>query len=370
MEPVPTFSGPCQPLDITEWLRSCDGLFEESEPPLTDKQKIHKTGRAIAKSTETAELYEWWVKNEPDLEKGRWEQFQDDLKDQALGTKWRTDALKAFYTAANSTKSLEEFTKVLNDNWFILKESKTLPTAIDKSVLKYQLLFNGAPGRTERILTNDAYNDSKLVRAGTREVEEWLGKYRDQGPSPNFLVPADSGMYILSGLSGSSAGASTMNNFDSLPGKSNLLGRLSTISLGQSSNVSGTLRITGFQLGFADPALSISYNVDGNIAYSASRALGVGQYITSVKVYYGNVNYNPTAYTTQTVSVVLGIELSFSGESEPLTRGTTSYPNPAVFNAPSGWRIVGFYGRWTSTGVYYNQSFAYYTQLGVIFAPV
>jgi hypothetical protein len=188
MEQVPRFSGPCKPLDVTEWLSSCDQLFEESESPLTDKSKIHSTGRAIVKSANTADLHQWWVENEPDLEQGSWEHFQDELKDQALGTKWRTEALKAFYTAANSTKTLEEFTKVLRDSWFILKESKTLPTAIDLSVLKYQLLFNGAPDRTERVLTNDAYNDRKLVTSGTREVEEWLGKYGDQGPSPNFLV--------------------------------------------------------------------------------------------------------------------------------------------------------------------------------------
>jgi hypothetical protein len=177
-------------------------------------------------------------------------------------------------------------------------------------------------------------------------------------------------MYIMSGLSGPNAGGSLMNNFDTLPDKSNLLGRLSTISLGQSNNVYGALRLTGFQLSFADPALSINFNIDGMIAYSATRSLGIGEYITSAKVYYGNITYSPTATTTQTSTAVFGIEVSFSGNSEPLTRGTTSYPNPAVFNAPSGWRIVGFYGRYTSTGVYYNQSFAYYTQLGVIFAPV
>ncbi|KAL4923092.1 uncharacterized protein BDV17DRAFT_278052 [Aspergillus undulatus] len=188
MEEVTRFSGPIKAIDITEWLRSCDQLFEESEPPLTDRKKIHYTGRAIVKSANTADLYKWWVENESDLEQRSWEQFQDDLKDQALGTKWRTDALKAFYTAANNTKTLEEFSRVLHDSWSILKESKTLPTAIDDSVRKYQLLFNGAPNRTERVLTSDAYNDRKLVTSDIGQVKEWLGKYDDQGPSPNFLV--------------------------------------------------------------------------------------------------------------------------------------------------------------------------------------
>jgi hypothetical protein len=140
------------------------------------------------KTADTVDLYRWWSAKEPKLEQISWEQFQDDLMDQALGTKWRTDALKAFYTAANNTKTLDEFSKVLYDSSSILNRSKILPTPIDDSVLKYQLLFNGAPNRTERVLTNDAYNDGKLVTSDINQVKEWLGKYPDQGPSSNFLV--------------------------------------------------------------------------------------------------------------------------------------------------------------------------------------
>jgi hypothetical protein len=177
-------------------------------------------------------------------------------------------------------------------------------------------------------------------------------------------------MYIMSGLSGSIRGANAMSNLLNLPDKSNQLGRLSTIALGQSANVAG-MRISGFKLTFADPATTFENYFDGYNAYSDTHSLGFGEYITSVKVHYADFNYNDTSTTTQTSTAVVGIELSFSGDSKPLTRGTISDPNPAVFNAPSGWRIVGFHGRYNNAySSNYNQSFYYYTQMGVVYAPV
>jgi hypothetical protein len=178
-------------------------------------------------------------------------------------------------------------------------------------------------------------------------------------------------MYIMSSLSGSIKGAGVMNNnLDNLPDKSNLLGRLSTIALGQSINVINP-RISGFKLTFADPAITINYYLDLNNTYSDTHSLGFGEYITSVKVHYADVNFYATSTTMQSTTAVVGIELSFSGDSKPLTMGTISAPNPAVFNAPSGWRIVGFHGRYNTTySSYYNQNVSYYTQMGVIYAPV
>ncbi|KAF5865063.1 hypothetical protein ETB97_005304 [Aspergillus alliaceus] len=372
MEPVVTFSGPLKPLNITDWLARCNRHFEEADQPIQDKRKIHLTGNAILQSADTANLYEWWSRNHTELEKKTWNEFQDAVKDKALGKTWRTEALKAFYTAAtHGSETVDEYSKILEDNKYILEESKTFSMNIDNSVYKYHLLFNAFPERTSKVLKHDAYNDTRLITADLDDVKVWLRNYDDQPHLPGLPGPADSSV-IYSGLSGYYASPSTMTSLAFPPGPTNALGHLSSVTLGVSSNVIGT-RLTGLQLVLANPSSDFRTNIDTISAFGDTRNYEIGEYITSVKIYYASFTYYVNASSGTTIQAVAGMELSSSNSNKTLIRGnTTSYNNQAEFKAPSGWRIVGFYGRWDRPADYRAGSLevAFFTQLGVIFARV
>ena len=95
---ISPFNGPITDMAISEWLSGCEDTFENWEDEntgkkLSDHQKIHAAGNSISKAAPTRALSVWWTTNRTTLEKKKWNDFLDSVKEKALGSGWRLRAL-------------------------------------------------------------------------------------------------------------------------------------------------------------------------------------------------------------------------------------------------------------------------------------
>ena len=189
---ISPFNGPITDIAIAEWLSGCEDMFEDWEDEntpkkLSDKQKAHAAGNSISKAAPTDRLSSWWTTNRTDLEKKKWNDFRDSIKEQALGSGWRLRALKNLYTASQGSQTLEDYFTALGNMKFVISRSSKLPN-IEDFEFKCHLLFHALPSLTTQVLKNDI-RDSTFANATVDDMKDQLRKYAggstDAGtPSP------------------------------------------------------------------------------------------------------------------------------------------------------------------------------------------
>lgn len=179
---IKDFNGPITDMAISEWLSGCEDKFEDwedenSPKKLSEKQKVHAAGNSISHTTPTDKLASWWTTNRTDLEKKKWNDFRDSVKEKALGSGWRVRALQNLYTASQGDQNLEDYFTALDNMRFVISRSSKLP-AIETFEFKCHLLFHALPTLTTQALKNDI-RDSTFANLSVDDVKDQLRKYGD-----------------------------------------------------------------------------------------------------------------------------------------------------------------------------------------------
>ena len=173
------FNGPITDMDISKWLSTCESKFDtwEDQNPgkeFPDKRKIHAAGNSISETTPTDKLSSWWIMNRKNLEKMKWDDFRDSVKDKALGSGWRLRALQNLYTASQGGQNLEDYFATLEQMRFIIDRSSKLP-AIEDFEFKCHLLFHALPSLTTQAIENNS-RDSTFIDTSIEDIKDWLRK--------------------------------------------------------------------------------------------------------------------------------------------------------------------------------------------------
>lgn len=179
---IKDFNGPITDMAISEWLSGCEDKFEDwedenSPKKLLDKQKVHAAGNSISRTTPTDKLASWWTTNRTDLEKKKWNDFRDFVKEKALGSGWRVRALQNLYTASQGDQNLEDYFTALDNMKFVISRSSKLP-AIETFEFKCHLLFHALPTLATQALKNDI-RDSTFASLSVDDIKDQLRKYGD-----------------------------------------------------------------------------------------------------------------------------------------------------------------------------------------------
>lgn len=365
MAKVESFTGPVTLLEITEWLSRCEESFEASAATLTDKQKILAAGSAVAKSQDTKTIYDWWTKNRKKLEGKTWNEFRDAIKDKALSKSWRMKALLDFYSTTQGSPALEDYLSLLEERKFVIDRGDPVLNPVDDLIYKCLLLSNATPDLVAHVLKH--HNDIlAFAKADPDDVKDWLRKYDTGGtnPLPNFgPVPGpapissppaafeagNSRAYIITGLplTPYKEGCTLFNDLVQFPPKAAGLGDSTKITVWHNNDATYPM-IERYEFVFTNPSLTAANPQTQKSSTFSTLTFSVGEYISSVTLSFRQFSLvweslSGPSTSRNPVRSVSGMMITSSNPANTLSIGVMS-DDKATFTAPSGWRIVGFYG--------------------------
>jgi hypothetical protein len=345
-------------------------LSEDSARRLTDKQKIYAAGHSLSRSAPTDKLASWYTENRKRLEDQDWDSFRDAVKDKVLGSGWRLRALKSLYTAAQGSKSLDEYFRALESSRFVISRSSLL-NEVEDFEYKCLVLFRARPSLAAQVLKHDL-NDYSFLNADVDEVKDHLRQYESggsihdggSGPSVTTLDSlnelSSGGAWILSRSYGYNIGGTMYSDLThaNFPESDTLITiRHVTKVIVFFNNDNHWPQITGFDIFWSNGSTVRSPPEVKNGVVGSSLNLSSGEYITSVKLTRRSDLYG-----------IASIEFR-TNKGQVLTAGVPQSES-ITYKTPEGYRVVGFHGA-ANHSVAVGTSWRYVNpRLGVIWAPL
>jgi hypothetical protein len=162
------------------------------------------------------------------------------------------------------------------------------------------------------------------------------------------------------------------NDLHELPNKSTDLGPVTKIRISWIDNYksTGISSLSALRVDFSKPATwvaSYTLTADNETPYTLS--LDTSEYIKSVNLSYQT---HQCGYGGDvSVPIITGIRIMTSNPNKALSVGNIASIDDTI-TAPTGWRIVGFYGSYCKNYFHHDRigEFTLRSRLGAIFLPV
>ncbi|EPS44834.1 hypothetical protein H072_1187 [Dactylellina haptotyla CBS 200.50] len=336
MASVDLFKGPVTALNLTRWLFRCEDTLadweDDNNKTLTEKRKIKIVGRAISNEGQTQSLYDWYNNNLTAFEASNttWDEFRDAVKQEALGKGWRLQLLRELYTSSQGSMTVKEYASHRDNLSFVISRiGHEIPKVVGFAE-KAHLLFQADPGILDAVLDQEA-DHQRLVAAKKEDIVRWLTKHESAktGPTsnpsnstqpPSIPVGIDAAVYMHSGCYGSATGHRHSSLLALPQDKAPHVTHFSAIG--------SFPELRSFTFTFENPALNISPLGIATGGTSMNFSLGVGEHIRTFKLSRSAGFVDRISFVTSK-----GVEYTLGGSG--------SWDK--VFEAPSGWGIVGLH---------------------------
>ena len=183
---MPEFSGPLTAVVITNWLEECESIFTEQDSEI---RKILLAGSALSEPS----LAKWWRAERSKFHdpETSWDDFIECLKTRALGRRWRTQALKTFYSIQQDQTDVDDYLAVMADACRVLNHGDEV---IDDDQFKSLLLFRASASLSQQILSERGFH---LDEASSEDIRTLLRDYEGENsppPGSRYVVPAKFGI--------------------------------------------------------------------------------------------------------------------------------------------------------------------------------
>ncbi|KAK6331409.1 hypothetical protein TWF730_004490 [Orbilia blumenaviensis] len=364
---IPKFSGPVTAQVVTNWLKRCDKVFRRleisSSNVLDDEKKVEAAGDAIVQCPATEEIYEWWVSNSIELMDQTWEEFQDEVRNQALGHGWQLRLLREYYTLSQGGMTAKEYSEKSTKLSKLIGCIDGEKLKAEPFVQKCQLLFRARPEVLDVVLENHIKTYEAILNTKKEDILFWLQKYagvevqkvkvevEDSTVAGTFLPDSFPVQYIVGpsdcDLAGLRPTISSVKRFSNLEYLLDFTApKVTRVAVYHNSNS----YLFGIALTYGTQGEKIC--PDERIATNASftrrnLVLLANEHITSYKFEYAGLNSLVGAG-----GGFINFRITTSNDRQLGTPDANpATPGPKVV-APTGWAIVGFHGVLQDQGSY------------------